>query len=218
MRIEIDAYPVWEREGPPRAIETAAETIRKILAEDALAGPVQPVIPRRAGRAERPQPAPRRLGPAGALARTAWLWLLRPFRKGSDGGPAWGRIGLALIGLALLVDPLPVGSVILLVLAGPVIAGATLGPDRSAGILRAIHARIDRRDPARAAALRRRARALSRRLERLARRLPGDWADRLALVGAPPHPVAATLAGDPFDRLRPTQAAARPQCRSMAAG
>jgi len=144
------------------------------------------------------EPAPDPEPPAPSRRRG----LDRLTRRRADGRrvPRWGLIGLAMVATGAWLAPWAALALAILVVCLPVIAWLTLGPDRIAEMAVGAHDRLARRNPAKAAGLRRRWRRLRDRLARIAARLPGGLGD--ALVPEPiPNELRQRLEADPFGRL-----------------
>lgn len=117
--------------------------------------------------------------------------------------PSWRLSGIILVLAIFVWNPWVLPSLTLLLLAITAILYFSLGPDRvGAGIAR-WHARLHRRNPDRAEALRKRAATWSARLERRAALLPAGWTDGLYFPSFEPDETPSDMTCDPFDRLAP---------------
>lgn len=191
---------------PDRAADPTLDIVRQMVEEDR----------RTAARAEPADPAGDAPPPVRDARRRWRVWsLVLTRRAGRRPALRWGRIGIVLIVLAVLVNPWAALATAAVAVLAVLIAYLTLGHDRAVEIIVAGHDRLARRNPAKAAGLRRR---WARFAARLAAWLPGDMGAGLA-----PAPVADEmrdrLEADPFERLPARGAAGAPdQNRPLSAG
>ena len=128
----------------------------------------------------------------------------KPRKPAPSFQPDWRISGAILLLAVMLWRPWLLPALIMLTIAICAIIYFSLGPDRVADIAARWHARLQRRNPDRAARVRALANRVSARLERWARVLPARWTEGLYF----PVFESATdddALPDPFARLMPQE-------------
>lgn len=188
--IDPDLYP--ETGGQPRPMtrpEPARGGVARILPD-----PAPENTPASALRT--PAPAQRRASAAKQPAT--------PAREPAQSGgfrPSWKLSGAIFAVATMLWRPWLIPSLVLLTLAVAAILWLSIGPDRASQGIAAWHARMARRNPARAETLRRFAARCSLRAERIASHLPDRWTRGLYFPDFEADTGADT--SNPFERLVP---------------
>lgn len=179
----------------PAIHDPTLDIVRQVMAEAERAAPEapQPVVDPEVRPDEPPAPQRARWRP--------WTPLVR-HRTDGRAVPRWGRIGVLMIALAAVVNPVAVAAVLTALCLVPIIAYLTLGHDRSREIVVAAHDRLAARNPAKAAGLRRKLGRVRAGLARVLNWLPGGLG--AALEPEPvPDAMRERMAADPFGRLTP---------------